>query len=130
MAVRYALQAELGGLTLAQRNNGAAAVQNALDSDAVTVTEVPNVQASKVVHGDTELFVDANFTVRASIDRVFLAAFNWASTRAETMPSGRRSYVRLRAVDPAAQTITERYAESPGWVDTETELPWNSVARP
>lgn len=128
MSVRYALQAELGGLTPAQRQNGATQVQTALTNDAVTVTEAPNVQPDKVVHGDTELFVDANFTIRASTDRVFNAAYNWASTRATDMPSGRHSYVRVRVVDDVARTITQRYAESPGWVDTgDVALPWSST---
>lgn len=126
--VRYALQAELGGLTPAQRNNGATQFQAALDNDAVTIIETPNVQPNKTVRGEVELFIDANFSVRASIDRVFATAYNWARTRATDFPSGRHSYVRLRAVDDQARTITERYAESPGWVDTETEIPWATLA--
>jgi hypothetical protein len=131
MSVRYALQAELGGLTPAQRASGAAQVQAALDNDAVTITEAPNVQPDKVVHGDTELFIDANFTIRASTDRVFLAAYNWAKTRATDMPSGRHSYVRVRVVDDVARTITQRSAESPAWVDSgDVQLPWSTLAAP
>lgn len=122
-AVRYAFQAELFGLTPAQRTNGATQLQAALDNDAINVTEAPNIDPNKVIRGETMLFADANFTTDASIRRVLTSAYNWASTRASESPSGRHSYVRLRAVDDVARTITERYAESPAWTVVETTVP-------
>lgn len=125
---RYALQAELFGLTATQRAQGAAAVQSALDSDAVNVTEAPNVDPNKVIRGEPELFVDANFITDASIRRVYTAAYNWASPKATDSASGRHSYVRLREIDEQAHMVTERYAESPGWVIGETTQPWRTAS--
>lgn len=122
MAVRHALQAELYGLTQNQRNNGATAVNQALDGEAVEEIFSRTVDPNRTVKGQVMLFVEADFSTEGAGTRIFNTARTWASTRAEDAPNGAHSYVRLRSVDDVARTITMRYAESPGWVaDTTTE---------
>lgn len=115
-AVRHALQAELYGLTAAQRTNGAAQINAALDSEAVEDVEGRMVIASKTTRHGTCLFVEVNFSTDGAGQRIFNTARNWASTRSEDAAGGFHSYVRVRSVDDVARTITQRYAESPGWV--------------
>jgi hypothetical protein len=111
---RYALQAELYGLTQAQRTSGATAVNNAFDSGKLVGEKI--VDDNKTIHGQVCLFVEANFDSRAEGDRIFGVARSWASTRSTDAADGRHSYVRLREVDEANGLIHTRYAESPGWV--------------
>ncbi len=121
-AVRHAFQAELYGLNATQRNQGAAQVTDALDSEAIADVTYRLVDPAKVLRGLTMLFVEADFTSDAAGQRIFGAARNWAATRATDATNNRgvlvHSYVRVRSVDDVARTITTRYAESPGWVET------------
>lgn len=118
---RFAFQTELWGLTATQRRQGATAINAALDSEAVSdVTDRTVIQDFIGHHGEVELFAEANFASDASSQRVFSTARQWASTRAEDSPSGRHSYVRIRAVDADTRTILTRYAESPGWIEQDS----------
>jgi hypothetical protein len=123
-AVRHALQSELYGLTQAQRNSGATLINQALDGE--NVDEVFNrlVDPAKVLRGQTMLFVEVDFSSDAAGQRIFNAARNWADGRATDVINNRgttvHSYVRVRSVDDVARTITQRYAESPGWVAAVT----------
>lgn len=125
--IRYALQAELFGLSAAQRTNGANQVNAAIANETIVPTEPAIIDPNKTIRGDVMLFVEANFTTRAGADRIFDTARDWAATRAGDAASGRHSYVRLRVVDDVARTIVERYAESPGWVASVTTLPLDSA---
>lgn len=119
MAIRQAFQVELYGLTAAQRTNGAAAVNSALDSEAVQEVTSRIVDPDRVVRRQALLFVEADFTTEAAGGRIFNTARTWASTRAETAANGVPSYVRLISVDDEARTRTERYADSAnGWTAT------------
>lgn len=123
MATRHAFQAELYGLTQAQRNNGAAAVNAALDSEQVSEVTERTVDANRTLRGQVMLFVEATFTTEGAGTRIFTTARNWASTRSEDAPNGTHSYVRLRSVDFDAREVAVRYAESPGWVASTTTEP-------
>lgn len=125
--IHHAFQAELYGLTPAQRTSGAAAVNSALDSEQVQDVTSRTVDANRTIRGQTMLFVECDFTARAAGDRIFAVARNWASTRAADAANGAHSYVRLRSVDDVARTIVMQLAESPGWVEIETEESLDSL---
>jgi hypothetical protein len=124
--VRHAFQAELYGLSSAQRTTGATQVNNALNSEAVSEITARQVDPQKVLRGLTMLFVEADFTTAGAGGRIFTTARTWASTRAADATNNRgtlvHSYVRLTTVDDVERTITVRYAESPGWVTSETTV--------
>jgi hypothetical protein len=66
---RFALQAELYGLTQNQRNQGATAINSAFDSGKVVGDVV--VDANKTSRHGALLFVESNFDSRAEGDRIF-----------------------------------------------------------
>jgi hypothetical protein len=118
---RFALQAELYGLTPAQRTQGAAAVNSAFDSGKVVGDVV--VDPNKTSRHGLLLFVEANFDSRAEGDRIFAVCRDWASTRSTDAADGFHSYVRLREVQEAQGQVLQRLAESPGWVQADTTEP-------
>lgn len=119
MAVRHAFQAELYGLTPAQRASGATAVNSALDGENVSEVSNRTVNPDYVKRGSTLLFVEVDFSTQGAGTRVFDTAFAWAASRAVDAPNGEHSYVRVRSVGAADGSIEQRVAQSPGWV-TET----------
>lgn len=130
MAIRHALQAELYGLTLNQRNNGAAQVNQALDGEAVEEVFDRTVDPNRTLRGQVMLFVEADFSTDGAGQRIFNAARAWADGRSENAANGTHSYVRLRSVDDVARTITTRYAESPAWVAAQPVVEPLGTARP
>jgi hypothetical protein len=120
MAVRHAFQAELYGLTPAQRANGATAVNNTLDGENVSEVSNRTVDPDRIKRGQALLFVEVDFSTQGPGDRLFTTARDWAATRASTAPDGSKSYVRMRSVDDVARTITQRLTESPDWTDVTT----------
>jgi hypothetical protein len=118
---RFALQAELYGLTQNQRNQGATAINSAFDSGKVVGDVV--VDPNKTSRHGALLFVESNFDSRAEGDRIFAVCRDWASTRSTDAADGFHSYVRLREVQEAQGQVLQRLAQSPGWVQADTTEP-------
>ena len=113
---RFALQAELYGLTQTQRTNGKDAVETQFDLERIIGVYV--VDDNKTIHGSVALFVEADFDTGLEGQRIHEIARSWASTRAEDAADGRHSYVWLRdSVPPQMHMLL---AESPDWVTVET----------
>jgi hypothetical protein len=121
------MQSELYGMTQNQRNQGATQMNAFLDSENVEEVFGRQVDPAKTLRGQTMLFVEVDFTSDVAGQRVFNAARNWADGRASNVVNSNgatvHSYVRVRSVDDVARTITQRYAESPGWVTAVTVEP-------
>jgi hypothetical protein len=119
MAIRHAFQAELYGLTPAQRNATITQITNFLAGRAVVEASSVREQTS---HGDIEVLVEATFSLKSDGD----AVFDQAETRAQNVGagvgtnSGLPSYVRMRSVDDVARTVTMRLSQAPGWVESTT----------
>lgn len=125
MAIRYEFQAELFGLTAAQRQDAIAQIASAAASHRVDMTG-EFINREQNAHGDMEYVCQASFTARGSIDNFFDSVVAWAKPRATDTAADppRHSYVRLTQVDdgPAWQ-ISRRYVESPDWVEQDTTEP-------
>lgn len=118
MAVRYTLQAELFGLTPAQRTQAVNTVTAAITGEQVNVSG-SWVAREQTMRGTMMVIVEVNeFTARAAGDRIFDACVSWARTRATGA-----SYVWIKEVDDIAGTIQTRRAAAPGWTDENTTEP-------
>jgi hypothetical protein len=79
--------------------------------------------------GDQYVLVEATFVAKSDGDSLF----DTARTRAISVGagvgalSGRASYVRLVSNDFDARTMTTRYAEAPGWVESTVVTPLDTL---
>jgi hypothetical protein len=125
MMKRFEFQAELFGLSAAQRAATITFINNQLSGKNIRVDSVPVVR-EQVAHQNPppiiiELVIEVSFGARADGDAIFDAAVSRAQSLGATnapAPWGEPSYVRLKEVDDAARIITTRVAESPGWAES------------
>lgn len=127
MAIRHAFQAELYGLTAAQRNATVTQVTNFLDGRAVVESSTVLVQSRR---GDQFVLVEATFETKGDGDALFDTARTRAINVGATVGvnSGQASYVRMSSVDFDARTITTRFSQAPGWEDSTTVDPLDTLA--
>lgn len=124
--VRHAFQAELYGLTATQRNQTVTQVNNALSGRQVVESSTVAIRTRR---GDTYVLIECTFATQGDGD----AIFDVARTRAQAVNAGTGalslapSYVRMRSVDDVERTITTRYAETPGWVESTVVDPLDSA---
>jgi hypothetical protein len=126
---RFEFQAELFGLTQAQRDATIAFVSNALQGHATRLDNPPVVR-EQVAHQNPppiimEVVIQVSFVAKTDGDALFDTVVSRAQSIGATdapAPWDNHSYVRMTEVDDVARTITRRYAQSTGWVESTTTI--------